>query len=61
MPEILTAALYHFADLPDCAALRDPLQAECDRQGVRGLLLLAPEGVNGTIAGSSAGVRAVLD
>lgn len=60
MPEILTAALYHFAALPDCEALRAPLQAECDRHGVRGLLLLAPEGINGTIAGPAEGVRAVL-
>lgn len=60
MATILTAALYHFATLPDCAALRAPLQALCDAQGVRGLLLLAPEGINGTIAGSEDGVRAVL-
>ncbi len=60
MSQILTAALYHFAKLPDCDALRGPLQAECDRHGVRGLLLLAPEGVNGTIAGKAEGVRAVL-
>ncbi|GKT26832.1 rhodanese-related sulfurtransferase [Acidovorax sp. SUPP3334] len=61
MPEILTAALYHFVDLPDCAALQSPLQSVCETHGVRGLLLLAPEGINGTIAGDSAGVRAVLD
>ncbi|WP_333908854.1 oxygen-dependent tRNA uridine(34) hydroxylase TrhO [Acidovorax sp. GBBC 3334] len=60
MPEILTAALYHFVPLPDCEALRGPLQAECDRHGVRGLLLLAPEGINGTIAGPPEGVQAVL-
>lgn len=60
MPQILTAALYHFATLPDCEALRGPLQAECERHGVRGLLLLAPEGVNGTIAGTAEGVQAVL-
>ncbi len=58
---VLTAALYRFADLPDCADLRGPLQALCDAGGVKGLLLLAPEGVNGTIAGPEAGVRAVLD
>lgn len=56
----LTAALYLFVDLPDFAALQQPLQATCDAHGVRGMLLLAPEGINGTIAGSPAAVHAVL-
>lgn len=59
-PRYLTAALYQFVDLPDCAALRAPLQALCEAQSVRGMLLLAPEGINGTIAGPQDGVRAVL-
>ena len=56
----LTAALYKFVDLPDFASLREPLVALCEAQQVRGTLLLAPEGINGTIAGPEAGVRAVL-
>lgn len=56
----LTAALYQFVDLPDFKELREPLQAVCDRHGVKGTLLLAREGINGTIAGPEAGVRAVL-
>ena len=60
MPAFLTAALYQFVDLPDCAQLQAPLQACCEAHGVRGLLLLAPEGINGTIAGPPDGVRAVL-
>ena len=56
----LTAALYKFVDLPDFAALREPLLALCDQHGVKGTLLLAREGINGTIAGKEAGVRAVL-
>jgi UPF0176 protein len=59
-PRFLTAALYQFVDLPDFAALREPLQSLCEARGVRGMLLLAPEGINGTIAGSSEGVQAVL-
>ena len=59
-PHFLTAALYQFVDLPNCADLRGPLQALCDAQGVRGMLLLAPEGINGTIAGKAEAVRAVL-
>ena len=58
---VLVAALYRFARLPGHAALRAPLEALCRRNGVRGTLLLAAEGVNGTIAGPDEGVRAVLD
>lgn len=60
MPQYLTAALYQFVDLPDYAALVAPLQAHCNAHGVVGTLLLAPEGINGTIAGTPDGVQAVL-
>ena len=56
----LTAALYKFVDLPDFAQLQAPLQAFCEANDVKGTLLLAHEGINGTIAGPEAGVRAVL-
>ncbi len=59
-PRFLTAALYQFVDLPDFADLRAPLLACCEAHGVKGTLLLAREGINGTIAGSEAGVLAVL-
>jgi UPF0176 protein len=60
MDAFLTAALYKFVDLPDFVALREPLQHCCDHNAVKGTLLLAREGVNGTIAGPEAGVRVVL-
>ena len=60
MSEIIVAALYHFAPLPDFRERREPLQSLCDAQGVKGTLLLAEEGVNGTIAGSREGIDAVL-
>lgn len=60
MPDFLTAALYKFVALPDFAGLQAPLQSFCEAQDVRGTLLLAEEGINGTIAGPEAGVRAVL-
>ncbi|MES2383635.1 MAG: rhodanese-related sulfurtransferase [Pseudomonadota bacterium] len=60
MPDFLTAALYKFVTLPDFAALQAPLQVFCDANEVRGTLLLAEEGINGTIAGPEPGVRAVL-
>ncbi len=59
-PRYLTAALYKFVDLPDFEALREPLQACCEAHQVKGTLLLASEGINGTIAGLELGVRAVL-
>ena len=57
---ITIAALYHFTRFPNPDALRPALQALCDTQGVKGSLLLAAEGVNGTIAGPRAGIDAVL-
>lgn len=60
MTEFLTAAFYKFVELPDHAAIKAPLLACCEQNGVRGLVLLATEGINSTIAGSPEGVHAVL-
>jgi UPF0176 protein len=49
---VKVAALYRFAPLPDCADLVAPLDALCVAHGIRGTLLLAPEGINGTVAGT---------
>jgi UPF0176 protein len=57
---LIVAALYHFTRFDDPAALRDPLLALCQASGVKGSLLLAGEGVNGTIAGPRGGIDAVL-
>ena len=51
---LIIAALYHFTRFPDPAALRGPLLSLCTAQGVKGSLLLAREGINGTIAGPRA-------
>ena len=53
-------ALYHFARFDDPARLRGPLLNLCDTNRISGSLLLAREGINGTIAGSRAGIDAVL-
>lgn len=58
---IVVAALYHFTPLPEYKALREPLQAHCNANGVKGTLLLASEGINGTIAGTREGIDSVLD
>lgn len=57
---IRVTALYHFTTFDDPAALREPLESVCRDNGVRGTLLLAREGVNGTIAGPPDGVEQVL-
>jgi UPF0176 protein len=54
------AALYHFARFDDPARLKPTLLDLCIRNGIKGTLLLAPEGVNGTIAGPRSGIDAVL-
>ena len=56
----LTAALYKFVSLPDFAELQVPLKAFCEARGIKGTLLLAAEGINGTVAGAEAGVRELL-
>jgi UPF0176 protein len=60
-PPFRVAALYRFARFDDCESLRGPLDSLCRAQEVQGTLLLAPEGINGTIAGRAEGVEAVLD
>ncbi|MEG4519724.1 MULTISPECIES: oxygen-dependent tRNA uridine(34) hydroxylase TrhO [unclassified Microcoleus] len=60
MAYFLTAALYKFVELPDFADLKAPLLDCCNKNNVKGTILLASEGINGTIAGSSEGVHAVL-
>ena len=57
---LIVAALYHFTRFPEPAALRPGLLQVCAANGVKGSLLVAPEGINGTIAGSRAGIDAVL-
>ena len=56
----IVAALYHFTRFEDHAILQKPLQAVCDKFRVKGTLLLAGEGINGTIAGTRDGINAVL-
>lgn len=57
---IVVAALYKFVRLDDFEQLREPLLALMLAQNVRGTLLLANEGINGTIAGPRAGIDTVL-
>jgi UPF0176 protein len=56
----LTAAFYKFVALPDFEARKPALLALCQAHRIKGLILLASEGINSTIAGTEADVRAVL-
>jgi len=58
--QFLVAALYHFVSFDRFADFRQPLQAMCDDNQVKGTLLIAHEGINGTIAGPQDGIKAVL-
>ena len=55
----VVAALYKFVRLPDYITLRDTLYDYMVANKVKGTLLLAEEGINGTICGERAGVDAV--
>ncbi len=57
---VAVAALYQFTPFPDPSALRGPLAAACEAHGIKGTLLLAREGINGTIAGAPENLDAVL-
>ena len=54
------AALYCFARFPDFKAYQAPLTELCDEQGIKGTLLLAAEGLNGTVAGTQSGIAALI-
>lgn len=55
------AALYRFVSIQDVAALRALLKDEFAKLDLCGTLLIAPEGINGTLAGSTAAIEAMLD
>ena len=54
------AAFYRFTAFPRPDALRPALLALGRAQGLRGSILLAPEGINGTVAGPDAGIAALI-
>ncbi|WP_088348671.1 MULTISPECIES: rhodanese-related sulfurtransferase [Rhodomicrobium] len=60
MSQIVVAALYKFTPFADLPALKASLEHACAEAGILGTLILAPEGINGTVAGSRAGIDALL-
>ena len=60
MHDVVVVALYHFAHFPDFESFRTPLKSLMLKNEVRGTVLLAHEGINGTIAGKREGIDAVI-
>ncbi|MDL5049136.1 rhodanese-related sulfurtransferase [Oscillatoria amoena NRMC-F 0135] len=61
MSEYFIAAFYKFADVPDPVGRQLALKEFCKARGIVGKVLVAGEGINGTIAGTESDVRAALD
>jgi UPF0176 protein len=61
MSRFLITALYYFTPLPDFEELRETIYEKCREHEIKGTILLANEGINGTIAGEEAEIRSVLE
>jgi len=60
-PKIVVTALYHFAILPDFEAKKPPLVEFMKERDIRGTLLLAREGINGTVSGTRQAIKELLE
>ncbi|MEL6457381.1 MAG: rhodanese-related sulfurtransferase [Cyanobacteria bacterium J06621_15] len=58
---VIVVALYKFVKLLDYAEIKQPLLSICEAQEIKGTILLAEEGINGTIAGSRRGIDTVIN
>ncbi|CAH9121547.1 unnamed protein product [Cuscuta epithymum] len=58
--KLVVVSFYKFADFPDHAELREPLKELCEQLHVSGGIILAPEGINGSICGIQDSVEEVL-
>lgn len=58
---VVVAALYCFAPLPDHHEWQARLQKLCREHGIKGTLILAPEGINGTVAGTREAINAIRE
>ena len=61
MSKYLTAALYKFVSLPNYKSLQAPILEACVTNNIKGTLLLAEEGINGTIAGLPQDIHNLLN
>ncbi len=61
MSQVVISALYHFVTLENYRELRQPLLNQMLELDIKGTLLLAHEGINGTVAGSQKSIDALLN
>jgi len=61
MPAFLTTAFYHFVTIDDAKSLQACIQDYCDKKSLKGTILLAPEGINGTISGKEENIKKFHD
>lgn len=57
---VTVTAFYKFVAVADPSALREDLRAFAGARGIKGTILIAPEGINGTVAGADSGIRELL-
>jgi UPF0176 protein len=57
----LTTAMYHFVNVPRFETLREPLLEFCMSRHIKGTILLADEGINGTVAGPEKSILELLN
>jgi UPF0176 protein len=57
---LVVATFYKFIQLPDFTQMRQPILEFCQEQDIKGTILLAPEGINGTVAGLSDRIQHLL-
>lgn len=60
MSKVVVCAMYKFVSLPDFERIQKPLLSVMEKSGIKGTLLLAKEGINGTVAGSQSAIDALL-
>ena len=61
MSQVVISALYHFVILDNYKELRQPLLDLMLEHDIKGTLLLAHEGINGTVAGSQKSIDTLLN
>ena len=59
--DLTVASLYHFTTMRDLGLKRSSLQLICEEQNILGTILLATEGINGTITGEYDCIEIVID
>ncbi|MEZ9538092.1 rhodanese-related sulfurtransferase [Shewanella sp. 10N.286.51.B8] len=60
MSQVVVCVLYKFVALPHFESIKAPLLAHMEQQEIKGTLLLASEGINGTVAGSQQSIDSLL-